>query len=198
MIILAEKRICEYAIFLRKRDKLQIRSGQFEIAILRHPSLPLNAEDLLNMVLPDLSTTLYERKAPLEAAPSKTDCLTSIYYLFSKALNLDIPLTFIGDMPRLLVTTGWEFHIVDLSEIRPGDLMFLKRKAESRLIVHAALTLNVDRIFHCKRDVGMVLETPESIFVTYEQQIRKDQLRYIDFRNDELRRECAGCYLKNC
>ncbi|HEV3269251.1 MAG TPA: hypothetical protein VGZ69_01210 [Candidatus Rhabdochlamydia sp.] len=39
-----------------------------------------------------------------EHAPKKTDCLTAIHYIFKKALNLDMPLTFIGDMPRQLLS----------------------------------------------------------------------------------------------
>ncbi len=155
-----------------------------------------NAGDLLEAVLPDLSTTIYERRAPLEAAPLKTDCLTSIHYLFSKALGIHIPLTFVGDMPRQLRSSGWDFHVVDIAELRSGDLLFLKRKEEPRLIIHAALVLSVDRIVHCKRDIGIVLESIDSVFEVYEQQIHEDQLIYIDYRNEGLREKYGGCYLE--
>ncbi len=148
--------------------------------------------------MPDLSETTYERKAPLEAAPEKTDCLTSIHYLFLKALKVDLPMTLIGDMPRLLASSGWEFHLVDQAELKSGDLMFLKRRDNDLLIGHAALVLKADRIFHCKRDNGgMVVELIDRVFETYEQKIQATQLKYIDIRNEELRKKHNGCYLKD-
>lgn len=156
----------------------------------------VNSDHLLETVLPDLLTTTYERHAPTEAAPSRTDCLTAIHYLFSKVFSTKIPLTFVGDMPRLLASSGWELHVIDTTEMKSGDLIFLKCKEESRLIVHAALVLSVDKIFHCRRDIGAVVESVDRVFEVYEQQIWKDQLVYIDFRNEELRKEHDGCYLK--
>lgn len=134
--------------------------------------------------------------APLESAPAKTDCLTSIHYLFLKAFDIQIPLTFVGDMPRLLISTQWSFHLVDASEFKMGDLIFLKRKAEPKLIAHAALALGPDRIFHCKRDQGAVIESVSAVFEIFEQKIKHSQLKYIDPRNKELREANGDKYLR--
>lgn len=167
-----------------------------EVAVLRFPSLPSDAGLFLSSALPDLFGTIYEKRAPLEAAPGKTDCLTSIYYLFKKALGIEIPVTFVGDMPRNLESFGLRLEIIDTSEMKAGDLLFLKLKIKSRLISHVAIAISADKIFHCQKSDGVCLESPESIFETYEQELKKDQLLYIDFRNETVREKHAGYFVK--
>ena len=90
--------------------------------------------------------------APLEVAPLKTDCLTSIHYIFKKAFHHTLSLSLIGDMPRLLSQSGWVLQVVDSDELCIGDLIFLKRKKETKLVAHVALVIGFNQIFHCKRD----------------------------------------------
>ena len=90
--------------------------------------------------------------------------MTSIHYIFQKAFDQSLPLDLVGDMPRLLKVSGWDLQIVDSSDLCTGDLIFLKRKSELKLIAHAALVIGPDRIFHCKRDVGSVVESIEEVW----------------------------------
>ncbi len=123
-----------------------------------------------------------------EAAPEITDCLTSIHYIFKQALKVDIPLTFVGDMPRRLLTLDqWEFCEIDPKEACCGDLVFAKRIREEKLIAHVALLLGPDEVFHCKRDGGPIVESFEKFCSLFEQKLTLDQLRYIDPRNREMR-----------
>jgi cell wall-associated NlpC family hydrolase len=151
---------------------------------------------LKKLAVSDLSDAIYEKGARLEEAPFKADCLTSIYYLFSKALNIQMPVTFIGDMPRSLVSHGWKFCVIDSREVKAGDFLFFKRRDMKRLITHMALALNSSEVVHFRRDMGkMVIEPLMSALNVYEQEILEQQLLYIDFRNEDLRKTHGGCYL---
>jgi len=135
-----------------------------------------------------------QRRAPIEDAPSKTDCLTSIHYVFRKVFDRSLPLDLVGDMPRLLSQSGWVLKIIDSHDLCIGDLIFLKRKSETKLVAHAALVIGPDRIFHCKRDAGAVTESIEKVWEVFEQTLKKDLLKYIDPRNAVLRKK-YGIYL---
>jgi cell wall-associated NlpC family hydrolase len=166
----------------------------FKIAVLRPPSLQARQIEL-ESTLSELKTTSYQRRAPFEDAPSKTDCLTSIHYIFHKVFNRSLPLDLVGDMPRLLSQSGWSLKIVNSNELCIGDLVFLKRKSETKLVAHAALVIGPNRIFHCKRDAGAVIESIEKVWGVFEQALKKDLLKYIDPRNTALRKKC-GIFLK--
>ncbi|MBS0655313.1 MAG: C40 family peptidase [Verrucomicrobia bacterium] len=140
--------------------------------------------------------TRYVRMAPLEEAPFHTDCLTSIYYIFKKTFGIDIPLTYVGDMPRTLHSGGeWRFLRADVRSIQCGDICFVKRITEPKLIAHAALFLGPDEVFHCKRDEGAVVENYSSFCSIFEQKLTDTQIHYIDPRNRELREKYKDKFL---
>jgi len=166
----------------------------FEIYVFRYSGSLLysleSGEVLIRSAVGEVHGTCYERMAPLESAPAKSDCLTSIVYIFKRALQWDFLPTWIGDMPRTLLSTGkWTFHMIDPQEARCGDVLFTKRISERKLLAHAALLLGPNEIFHCKRDSGAVTETLESFFSVFEQKLTDTQIRYIDPRNVELRKK---------
>lgn len=150
----------------------------------------------MEKVLPNLSETTYQRGAPLEDAPTKTDCLTSIYYLFKAAFGQELPVTLIGNMPRKLADYGWAYHYIDAPQLEAGDVIFIKKRNRPRLISHAALVVKVDSVFHCQMGKGMVQESVATLFETYEQQLFEDQLLYIDYRDGALREQHQGSFIR--
>lgn len=143
--------------------------------------------------------TFYLRRASLESAPQYTDCLTSIHYLFKKALQVDIPLTFIGDMPRQLSSFGeWKVLKTQVHEALCGDLIFVKKRNMSQLISHVGMVTEENQIFHCSKEAQTaVIESWEAFFSQYEQQLDfVEMVRYIDPRNKALREEHKGKYIK--
>jgi hypothetical protein len=161
-------------------------SYTFIIAVLRLPNIRHNPKEL-ESALDDLRTTSYQRRAPLEDAPFKTDCLTSIHYIFQKAFNHPLPLDLVGDLPRLLSRSGWTLKLIDSNDLLLGDLIFLKRKSELKRIAHAALVIGPNQVFHCKRDAGATIESIEEVWAVFEQTLKEDLLKYIDPRNTDLR-----------
>ncbi|MBX3720001.1 MAG: C40 family peptidase [Parachlamydiales bacterium] len=143
--------------------------------------------------------TSYRRPAPLEEAPLVTDCLTSIHYLFKNALQIDIPLTYIGDMPRRLLSYGeWRAMKIDLKDARCGDLLFVKNRGREKLVSHVAMVLETDRIFHCCLAAGTaVVQSETEFFSLYEQRLDfVKMIRYIDPRNRELRDLHQGVFMQ--
>ena len=127
-----------------------------------------------------------------------TDCLTSIHYIFNRAIGVDIPLAYIGDMPRhLFVKSEWKSLMVPIEEIQCGDLLFVKNRENEKLLSHIALVMEVDRIFHCCPKFGTaVIQSNEDFFSLYEQRLNfKKMIRYIDPRNVKLREEQGGIYI---
>lgn len=132
--------------------------------------------------------------APTEQAPEKTDCLTSIYYIFKQALNITLPLTLIGDMPRTLLSLGeWKLLCVDTNDVCCGDLCFSSRITDEKLIGHVSLFLGVNEIFHCRRE-GAVIEDYETFQSVFEQKLHEKQIYYIDIRNKALREKHEGIF----
>lgn len=142
-----------------------------------------------------MERTCYKRQSLLEEAPAYADCVTSIHYLFLEAIGMNIPVSLIGNMPRLLNEYDWSLRVIDKTEMQPGDLIFLKHREYERLISHVALAVNNTDVFHCKKEIGSVVQSVDHLFETYEQTIFYEQLRYIDYRDEELRRKHAGYYL---
>ena len=104
--------------------------------------------------------TEYVRMAPIEEAPTRADCLTLLHYLFKTALAVDLPLTLIGNMPHQLASLDhWKFCCIEESEIACGDLIFVKRIRETKLLCHAAVFLSPHELFHCRGDTGAVIES---------------------------------------
>lgn len=163
-------------------------SINLEIAVLR-PPLPETKQPELESVLDALEKTIYQKGVSLKEAPTKTDCITSIHYIFQKAFNYSLPRAWVGDMPRELSQSGWTKEIVSSKDVKVGDLIFLKRRSEQRLVIHAALVIGPDRIFHCKRDAGAVIESIAKVWEVYEQALKSDLLRYVDYRNVDLRNQ---------
>ncbi len=99
-------------------------------------------------------------------------------------------------MPQRFYKQGWHFQLIDTKELQTGDLIFLKRRKEPKLIGHIACALDANRIFHCKRDRGALIESLDSVFQDFEQKLKKKQVLYIDPRNKELRALHRGLYIK--
>ena len=100
-------------------------------------------------------------------------------------------------MPRELSQSNWNLHIIDSSEIKTGDLLFLKQQKQARLISHIAIALAPDQIFHCTRHLGAVIQSVEHVFERYEQQLTHDIIIYIDSRNTFLRDKHNGMHTQH-
>lgn len=124
-----------------------------------------------------------------EAAPWKADCLTSIWYIYKKAFDVDMPITWIGNMPRAISSCkDWTLLEVPPDNLKPGDLLFVKNVGKKRLISHIAMVISEKFIFHCSNDLGAVIQSTSEFFSLYEQQLTSSEIvRYIDFRDKELR-----------
>lgn len=150
--------------------------------------------NLLKKSLVDLHSTIYHKQAFSEFAPQKTDCLTSVHYIYKTAFATFFPITWIGDMPRTLAEREWNSFVVEKNDLQIGDLLFLKRRGLSRPIVHVALVLNENFVFHCTKDCGAVVESIDRLFKSFEQVELTKQLCYIDYRNKEKRKKEGGIY----
>lgn len=143
---------------------------------------------------------MYKRQAYVEEAPIAADCLTSIHYIFKKALDFDLSVTFIGDMPRRLFNySRLRYLKADLTTVRLGDIVFVASKKGTRMISHVGLVVDQERIFHCNWSSGSAdIECFSSFFSKYEQKLTsKEMLRYIDSRNASLREEHDGCFMND-
>ena len=147
-----------------------------------------------------MGKTSYRRPALREQAPLVTDCLTSIHYVFKQALHIDIPLTFIGDMPRQLLSFGeWRALQVEMNDVRCGDILFVRNKRNEKLLSHIALIIEVDKVFHCCPSSGTaVIESRNEFFSLYEQKLNfKEMICYIDPRNQKLRDAQKGIFISD-
>lgn len=154
--------------------------------------------DLLKVTTELLGKTTYKRPALREEAPKVTDCLTSIHYIFKKAMKVNISLTFIGDMPRkLLACSEWRVMKVAVKDVKKGDIFFVKNKENEKLLSHIALIIDKDKIFHCSLFFGTaVIQANEDFFALYEQRLNfKEMIHYIDPRNKKLREEQKGIFI---
>ena len=134
--------------------------------------------------------TTYYQGSFREYAPEKADCLTAIHYIFKKSLQIDIPLTFIGDMPRkLLSLKQWIPIECDLENMQCGDIFFAKNKNRPKLLSHVALIIEPNKIFHCSPCLKKAaIQSKEEFFLSYEQKISFEKMIcYVDPRNKELR-----------
>ncbi|HEX2579137.1 MAG TPA: NlpC/P60 family protein [Rhabdochlamydiaceae bacterium] len=157
--------------------------------------LPID-QQVLDDTVAELKHTSYQRTVSLKEAPAKTDCVTAVHYLLQKAFQIKLPRGWVGDMPRLLSQSQWGLYIVDASELKTGDLLFLKQKQQPKLISHIAIVLAPDQIFHCTGLLGPLVQSVDQVFERYEQQLKKDLIRYIDCRNTSLREQHGGMYIK--
>jgi cell wall-associated NlpC family hydrolase len=167
-----------------------------KIAVLRFSSdLPIDHK-LLNATVAELQLASYERTVSLKEAPAKTDCVTAIHYLVKKIFQIDLPRAWVGDMPRELSLSNWNLRIIDSTELKTGDLLFLKQQQQPKLISHVAIALAPDQVFHCTALLGPVIQSVDQVFEKYEQQLKSDQIIYIDPRNAPLREKHGGMYIK--
>ncbi len=167
-----------------------------KVAVLRFSSdLPIEKK-LLDATVAVLLLTSYERTVSLKAAPAKTDCVTAVHYLVRSVFQIELPRAWVGDMPRLLSQSNWTLHIIDSTELKTGDLLFLKQQEQPKLISHVAIALAPDQIFHCTGLLGPVIQSVDQVFERYEQQLKDDQIIYIDPRNISLREQHGGMYIK--
>ncbi|CRX38007.1 peptidoglycan amidohydrolase family protein [Estrella lausannensis] len=142
----------------------------------------------------------YKRQAFVEEAPSFADCLTSIHYIFKRALGFDLSVTFIGDMPRQLFSySRLRYLKADSTTLQLGDILFVSSKKSKRMITHVALAVDKERVFHCSYDSGCAeVESLSTFFSKYEQRLTpQEMLRYIDYRNTALRAEQGGAFIKD-
>ena len=141
----------------------------------------------------------YKRQAFVEEAPGLADCLTSIHYIFKRALGFDLSVTFIGDMPRRLFSYSRLSYLkADSNSLKLGDILFVGSKTSTRMISHVALVVDKERIFHCNQASGHAeIESFDEFFSKYEQKLKsQEMLRYIDYRNTALREEHEGSFIK--
>lgn len=157
-----------------------------KIAVFRFSSDLLIEQKLLEETLAVLLLTSYKRTVSLKEAPAKTDCVTAVHYLVQKIFQIGLPRAWIGDMPRELSQSNWGSHIIDSAELKTGDLLFLKRREQPKLISHIAIVLAPDQIFHCTARLGAVIQSVDQVFERYEQPLQHAQAAYIDSRNKSL------------
>lgn len=146
-----------------------------------------------------LDHSTYVRRAPLEkgaykdSPPYEVDCLTLIYFMFYKN-DIDIPLTFIGNMPdQLNKLADWNVHEIQLSDLKDGDVVFTRKKSEHEaLITHTAIFIGGMFLHTTKYFKNAVLQTPKGLFNFYEQPRHDIALRYIDDRDTEARKLAKG------
>lgn len=146
--------------------------------------------------------TKYRYTVLYEEAPEKANCLTAIRYLFEKGINRPFPYTWIGDMPRELMTQyGCILKRVKVDSMQAGDVVFLRRNEtnvthfSSRYITHIMIAMDSSRVFHCseKRGGGAIEDFAKPIDAYARSLIKRvvDEpflfLRYIDPRNEVLR-----------
>ena len=113
-------------------------------------------------------------------------------------MKIDMPLTFIGDMPRQLVSCGnWRCIEIPIEDIQCGDLLFTKNKSAPKLLSHVALAIKTNQIFHCCPSIGTaIIQSEEEFFSLYEQRLNFEQMiRYIDPRNKVLRSMHKGIFI---
>jgi cell wall-associated NlpC family hydrolase len=167
------------------------------IYVFRYAEIQENA--FINVASELLGKTTYRRSAPREEAPRVTDCLTSIHYIFQCSMKINIPLTFIGDMPRALVAySEWKFLKINIKDAKTGDVLFVKNKKNEKLLSHIAIMIEADKIFHCSHLFGTaIIQSKEDFFALYEQKLNfKKMVSYIDSRNKKLREEQKGIFIK--
>ncbi len=123
----------------------------------------------------------YKRCAKLEDAPKIADCLTAIHFIFQGAFPT---LDWIGNMPRnLLYENKWQIHDIAPSDLRFGDILFLKKNACKRDVTHVAMSYGLDNLFHCSyENQGAVIEKINAIFVRYTQPSKDAMFSFIDPR----------------
>lgn len=149
--------------------------------VFRLPSLKIDP-DVLEKECQELRQTRYKKTAMREEAPEKADCLTGVDYVFQRAVQRELPLVWIGNMPRLLQKEGWEVRRIAKEELKPGDLVFLGKGKKT--VSHLALAIGEGRVFHvCWTAKGGVIEDADAVLKKYSQPEEKEMLSYVDPRS---------------
>ncbi len=103
-------------------------------------------------------------------------------------------------MPRqLFALSEWRLLKLDIEEAQCGDILFVRNKMHPKLLSHAALVIEVNKIFHCYPQLGTaVIQSQEEFFDAYEQKLDfKRMISYIDPRNRELREAYEGNFISD-
>lgn len=160
----------------------------------------VDPKELRDCALRLVRNTVYQKQAKCEEAPIITDCLTAIHYIFQKALHTHIPITYIGDMPRQLVSySAWRPLNIKREEARCGDLFFVQKLGKKSLITHVAMFLDPDTLFHSNYDAQTaIVENFEDFQKRYNQSLNfRRAVRYIDSRSMVKRDEEKGCFIQD-
>lgn len=144
-----------------------------------------------------LSSVTYSKKSTLEDAPKRADCLTATHYFFKTALHSLVPVYLIGDMPRMLVKAhSWKLLKVDESDLRDGDLLFVKDVRFRRFVMHVGWVAK-GRICHVSPK-GLEKQTLVEFMTLHEQPYGSNKLlRYVDRRNIMVRSKLKGVLLRD-
>ena len=180
------------------------------IYVIRPPKACLDEQSILETINGSLVRTKYKWLCKDQDAPEITNCITAIRYLFSKHTKLEIPSVYIGDMPRTLVTIcNWSIQQVLISEIKFGDLLFLRSTedqntlSKDRYIVHVLMSIGQSVVFHSSvaSGTGSIedLSNPsDTNAINIIDRVVNDPARlmcYIDPRNQKLRKLNGSEYL---
>jgi len=144
-------------MFIRYYLSFIPKEPAFSFCIIRYSQQPINQEKFYE-TCEELCSTTYERRARLEEAPKKTDCLTAVYYLVKKVMAIELTIKRIGSMPGILANhPERKWSVIDITRedaLQPGDLLFLQSKGHRRLITHLAVFLNSQFVFHSSKEKG--------------------------------------------
>lgn len=177
-----------------------VHSSPYFVTVVRFPDLTIDKHRLLQ-ACQELSYSIYRYRASTSEAPRWTNCITAIRYVLNRAANVSLPPVWIGDLPRILaITYRCELHRAELGELKPGDLLFLRRDVTNRTsleeqwLVHVAMYLGRGLAFHSSYTrKGMALEHLRAPRDNYGKQLVERVidspkiLWYIDPRNRSWR-----------
>ena len=163
----------------------------------------LNRDSLAHQAQQLVGQTVYHLSAKNTQAPHQTNCVTSIRYILKSGSRHTLPSSWIGDMPRVLVSEcGYSFCQIDIGSLRAGDLVFISSSecfspsSNRRSVVHVAMAVGVGILFHSSYERGgACLENIIEPCDRFGEEIRRNiindsafLIRYIDPRNHSLRK----------
>ena len=140
----------------------------------------------------------YVKGAFRERWPGEGDCLTAVFNVFNEVLGIEIPVTWIGDVPRKLVEEReWKILDTTVDMLKVGDLIFTKIRAGPRMVSHVGIFLGEKGVFHCSYSDRTAVIVPLNEFLErYPPLLNAEEvLAFVDPRNTELRSKSAGPFL---
>lgn len=163
----------------------------------------LTRDNLTQQARQLVGQTVYYLNAKNTQAPYQTNCVTSIRYVLKSCSKYPLPCSWLGDMPRTLVSEyGYSFCQIDIGSLRTGDLVFISssegfsHSSNRRSVVHVAMAVGVGILFHSSYERrGACLENILDPCDRFSREIRRNiindsafLMRYIDPRNHGLRK----------